>query len=101
VLLVARLSAMDSARLRRDLGLARARRITVTVAIGATGFTAVTALVAATSLPGHTVGSTNALAQQASTGTLSSGSVQPGLTGPAQVPQYGYGGTPVAVSGGS
>ena len=71
------------------------------VAIGATGFTAVAALVAATSLPGHTVGSTNAAGQQGSTGTLSSGSVQPGFVGPAQVPQYGYGGTPVAVSGGS
>ena len=98
---MARLSAIDSARLRRDLGLTRARRITVSVAIGATGFTVVAALIAATSLPGHTVGSTNAAGRQGSTGTLASGSVPPGFAGPAQVPQYGYGGTPVAVSGGS
>ncbi len=92
---------MDSARLRRDLGLARARRITVTVALGATGFTVAAATIAATSLPGHTVSSANAGGQQSSTGAGTSGSLQPGLTGPVQVPQYGYGGTPVAVSGGS
>ncbi len=73
----------------------------MTVAIGATGFTAVTALVAATSLPGHAVASANTGGQQTSIGTDTSGSVQPGLTGPAQVPQYGYGVAPVAVSGGS
>ncbi len=98
---MARLSAMDSARLRRDLGLERARRITVTVALGATGFTVVAALVAATSLPGHTVASPNAGGQQTSAGGGTSGSVQPGFAGPEQVPQYGYGGTPVTVSGGS
>ena len=49
---MARQSNLDSARLRRDLGLARARRVTIYSAVGATAFTGVFALVAATSLPG-------------------------------------------------
>jgi len=93
---MARQSQLDSARLRRDLGLARARRFTVYAAIGATGFTGVLALVAATSFPGRTP----AAAPQAGS-TDNTGNASPGLAAPIQQPQYGYGGAPVAISGGS
>jgi len=94
---MARQSQLDSARLRRDLGLARARRVTVYSAVGATAFTAVFAIVAATSLPGHTVGTTPVTQP----GTTDNGGItQPGIGAPIQAPQYGYG-APVTVSGGS
>jgi hypothetical protein len=95
---MARQSQLDSARLRRDLGLARARRLTVYSAVGATAFTGVLALVAATSFPGHTANTTPA-AQPGSTD--SSNAPQPGLVVPVQQPQYAYGGAPVAVTGSS
>jgi hypothetical protein len=91
---MARQSQMDSARLRRDLGLARARRLTVYAAVGATGFTGVLALVAATSFPGRAATTTPG-------STDNGGATQPGLSAPVQQPQYAYGGAPVAVSGGS
>ena len=81
----------------RDLGLARARRLTVYTAVGATAFTGVLALVAATSFPGRTA--TAPAAQPGSTDN--GGNTQPGLTAPIQQPQYAYGGAPVAISGGS
>jgi hypothetical protein len=92
-----RQSQLDSARLRRDLGLARARRLTVYTAVGATAFTGVFALVAATSLPGHTVTTTPATQPGV---TDNGGVTQPGISAPIQPPQYGSG-VPVAVSGGS
>lgn len=92
-----RQSQLDSARLRRDLGLARARRLTAYTAVGATAFTAVFALVAATSLPGHTV-TTSPPTQPGVTDN--GGTTQPALSTPIQPPQYGSG-VPVAVSGGS
>ncbi|MFZ0129089.1 MAG: hypothetical protein WAL77_06675 [Candidatus Dormiibacterota bacterium] len=95
---MARPSQLDYARLRRDHGLARARRLTVYSAVGATAFTGVFALVAATSLPGHSV-TTSPAAQPGSTDN--GGTTQPGLSPPVQQPQYAYGGAPVAVSGGS
>lgn len=95
---MARQSQLDSARLRRDLGLARARRVTVYTAVGATAFTGVLALVAATSFPGRAATTTPAT-QPGSTDN--GGGIQPGFTGPAQQPQYAYGGPPVAISGGS
>jgi hypothetical protein len=91
-----RQSQLDSARLRRDLGLARARRLTVYTAVGATAFTGVFALVAATSFPGRSA--TTAPATQP--GTAGNGGItQPGLSAPVQQPAYG--GAPIAVSGGS
>ena len=93
-----RQSQLDSARLRRDLGLARARRLTVYSAVGATAFTGVFALVAATSFPGRSPSSTPAT-QPGSTDT--GGVTQPGLSVPIQQPQPAYGGAPVAISGGS
>jgi hypothetical protein len=95
---VARYTAMDSARLRRDLGLARARRITFLAAVGATGFTTVLALVAATTAPGR---SAPAASQSNPSGGADSGAVQPGLNAPGQLPAVGNGGSPVAVTGGS
>jgi hypothetical protein len=91
-----RQSQLDFARLRRDLGLARARRLTVYTAIGATVFTGVFALVAATSFPGRSPTTTPAT-QPGSTGN--GGFTQPGLSPPVQQPEYG--GAPIAVSGGS
>ena len=93
---MARLSKLDSARRRRDLGLARARRLTTYSAIGATAFTGVFAIAAATSIPGRSA--TTSPATQ--TGD-SSGSTSPGLSAPAQQPQNAYGGAPVVISGGS
>ena len=93
-----RQSQLDSARLRRDLGLARARRLTVYTAVGATAFTGVFALVAATSVPGRSSSSAPAT-QPGSTDT--GGVTQPGLSAPVQLPQQAYGGAPVAISGGS
>jgi hypothetical protein len=95
---VARYTQMDSARLRRDLGLARARRITFLVAVGATAFTTVLALVAATTAPGR---STAAPSQSNPSGGGNAGAVQPGLIGPGQLPGAGNGGSPVVVTGGS
>jgi hypothetical protein len=93
-----RQSQLDSARLRRDLGLARARRLTVYTAVGATAFTGVFALVAATSFPGRSPSS----APAAQPGSTDNGGVtQPGLSPPVQQPQPVYGGAPVAISGGS
>jgi hypothetical protein len=95
---VPRYTQMDSARLRRDLGLARARRITFLVALGATGFTTVLALVAATTAPGR---SPSPASQANPSGGGNTGAVQPGLNVPAQLPSAGYGGSPVVVTGGS
>lgn len=94
---MARYTQLESARLRRDLGLTRARRITVLVAVAASGFTAVLALIAATSVPGRSAPSTSADAS----GVSNPGSVQPNLSGPGQLPQAANGGAPAAVSGGS
>ena len=94
---MARYTQMDSARLRRDLGLARARRITFLVAVGATGFTTLLALVAATTAPGRSASPS----QSNPSGGGNSGAVQPGLIGPGQLPGAGIGGPPVAVTGGS
>jgi len=96
---VARYTQLESARLRRDLGLARARRITLLAAVGASGFTAVLALVAATTAPGRPTpsGSTSSDAS----GATNPGTVQPNLSGPGQLPQAANGGIPSAVSGGS
>ena len=91
-----RQSQLDSARLRRDLGLARARRLTVYTAVGATVFTGVFALVAATSFPGRSPVATPAT-QPGS--TANGGVPQPGLSPPIQQPAYGS--APIAVSGGS
>jgi hypothetical protein len=95
---MARQSQLDSARLRRDLGLARARRLTVYSAVGATAFTGVFALVAATSFPGRSA-TTAPATQPGPTGN--GGVTQPGLTAPVQQPQPAYGGAPVTISGGS
>lgn len=95
---MARHSHMDAARLRRDLGLARARRLTVYTALGATAFTGVIALVAATSFPGRTPASATAAEPG---GNNSTGTTPPGLVAPIQQPQSAYGGTPVTISGGS
>jgi hypothetical protein len=89
---------MDSARLRRDLGLARARRITFLAAIGATGFTTVLALVAATTAPGR---SPSSASQSNPSGSNNPGVVPPGLNAPGQLPSVGNGGSPVVVTGGS
>jgi hypothetical protein len=95
---VARYTQLDSARLRRDLGLARARRITFLAAVGATGFTAAFALIAATTAPGRSASSPSTSSNP--TGS-NPGTVQPNLTGPGQLPQAADGGAPVVVSGGS
>jgi hypothetical protein len=93
---MARQTKLDSARLRRDLGLARARRLTVYAGVGATAFTGVFAMVAATSHPGRSVTTSPAL----QTGD-SAGLTIPGLSAPAQPPQYADGGAPAVISGGS
>jgi hypothetical protein len=97
---VARQTQLESARLRRDLGLARARRLTVTAALGATGLTALIAFVAATTIPGRAASTAHQL-QNTPSGGDQTGPSQPGLNGPGQLPQPVNGGVPVAISGGS
>lgn len=97
---MARQTQLELARLRRDLGLARARRLTIATAVGATELTAVIALVAATTIPGRTAGSSQQSTTTPSEGD-SSGASQPGLTGPGQLPQAVNGGVPIVISGGS
>jgi uncharacterized membrane protein len=96
-----RSSPLDAARLRRDLGLARARRFTVYAAMGATGLTAVIAFGAALSIPGRSAAAASP-ATQANPGAIGvPGGTQPGLTGPISAPQNGNPGAPIVVSGGS
>jgi hypothetical protein len=97
---VARQTQLESARLRRDLGLARARRLTIAAALGATGLTVLIAVVAATTIPGRSAGASQQ-AQNPTSGGDQTGVSQPGLNGPGQLPQPVNGGVPVAISGGS
>ncbi len=98
---------LNSARLRRDLSLVLRRRLTIAAGVGATGLTVVFSLVAATTAPGHTTSTPQPTqpnpAQpntQAPDNTQPSFS-QPGFNVPSQAPQSGFGGSPVAISGGS
>ena len=95
---------LDSARLRRDLSLALRRRLTLYAGIGAAGLTLVFTLIAATTAPGHAAPAANSPPQ------LDPGAAQdpqepvdnqPSVVVPLQPPQNGFGGSPVAVSGGS
>lgn len=90
----------------RDEGLARARRLTWWAAIGATGFTALGAAIAAQTIPGHALGQAPAAAAPATSTDNGSGSapVDPNAGSanpPIQQPQSGGGPAPVAVSGSS
>jgi hypothetical protein len=96
-----RYTQLETARLRRDLGLARARRITVYAGVGAAGLTAVIALVAATTAPGRSLSASSAAAQADSNGQQTSGVSSPEFVVPGQPPIAGNGGVPIAVSGGS
>jgi hypothetical protein len=95
---------LDSARLRRDLSLVLRRRLTLYAAIGAAGLTVVFSLIAATTAPGHATPPANPLpgsdpgSNQQPQAPIDS---QPNLVIPAQQPQSGFGGAPVAISGGS
>jgi hypothetical protein len=91
---------LDSARLRRDLSLALRRRITLYAAIGAAGLTAFFSIVAATTAPGKAAppSQPDPSATEAPPQPLDN---QPSLVVPVQPPQSGFGGPPVAISGGS
>ena len=100
---------LNSARQRRDLSLALRRRLTIAAGLGAAGLTIVFSLVAATTSPGRATPSTNATTQPDPTAGAQSRApvdnqpsfTQPGFQVPAQAPQSGVGGSPVAISGGS
>ncbi len=100
---------LDSARLRRDLSLLLRRRITLYAGIGAAACTVVLSVVAATSAPGHaTPPATPPAVVDPTTGqspqqpvTQQPVTQQPSFFVPAQAPQAGSGGGPVASSGGS
>jgi hypothetical protein len=95
---------LDSARLRRDLSLALRRRITLYAAIGAAGFTVVFSIVAATTAPGKPAPAATPPSQpdpSAADAPQQPVDNQPSLVVPVQPPQSGFGGPPVAVSGGS
>jgi hypothetical protein len=110
---------LDSARLRRDLSLALRRRLTIAAGVGAAGLTVVFSLIAATTAPGKTTpaGTTPTQADPTSNtqpqtptgdqpgfsqpGFSQPGSNQPSFQIPSQAPQSGFGGSPVAISGGS
>jgi hypothetical protein len=97
---MARYSQLDSARLRRDLGLARARKITVYAGVGAASLTTVIALVAATTAPGRSLSTAPSTTQSNAAGEPT-GVTSPDLVPPGEFPGAGNGGVPVAVSGGS
>ncbi|HEY6471188.1 MAG TPA: hypothetical protein VI434_15650 [Candidatus Dormibacteraeota bacterium] len=96
-----RSSPLDSARRRRDQGLARARKITVYAGVSASGLTALIALVAATTAPGRSVATAPAATQTNAPGDPTTGVTSPGFVPPGEVPTGGNGGIPSAVSGGS
>jgi hypothetical protein len=102
---------LDSARLRRDLSLLLRRRITLYAGVAAAGCTVVLSVVAATTAPGHATPSTQTTPPAVvdpTTGqspqqpvTQQPVTQQPSFFVPAQAPQAGSGGGPVAISGGS
>ena len=94
-----RYSQLDSARLRRDLGLALARKITVYAGVGAAGLTAAIALVAFATAPGRAAAP--ASTQTNASGDPTTGVTSPNFVPPDQLPIGGNGGVPIAVSGGS
>lgn len=92
---------LDSARLRRDLSLALRRRITLYAAIGAAGLTAFFSIVAATTAPGKATPPPSQPDPSATEVPQQPVDNQPSLVVPVQPPQSGFGGPPVAISGGS
>ena len=95
---------LDSARRRRDLSLAFRRRLTVSAAVGATGLTVIFSLIAATTAPGRATPSATSPTQPNRTSDPASQAPagnQPAFSVPEQPPQSGFGGSPVAISGGS
>lgn len=92
---------LDSARLRRDVSLVLRRRLVAYAAFGAAGLTGMLTLVAATTIPGHSAPVTPPVSQPDPGGTDPQAVTGPGLSVPAQRPQSGFGGPPVAISGGS
>ena len=99
---------LDSARLRRDLSLLLRRRITLYAGIAAAGCTVVLSVVAATTAPGHATAAGPPAAVDPTTGPSPQQPVAqqpapqaPSFFVPAQAPQSGSGGGPVAISGGS
>jgi hypothetical protein len=98
---------LNSARQRRDLSLALRRRLTIAAGLAATGLTVVFSLIAATTAPGRTTPPAPTQPDRTS-GTQPQTPVnnqpsfaQPGFNVPSQAPQSGFGGSPVAISGGS
>ena|SRR5579862_9802647 len=95
---------LNSARLRRDLSLALRRRLTIAAGIGATGLTVVFSLVAATTAPGRTTPTPQPGPAQPNLQAPDNNQpsfTQPAFNVPSQAPQSGFGGSPVAISGGS
>jgi hypothetical protein len=100
---------LDSARLRRDLSLALRRRLTIAAGIGAAGLTVVFSLIAATTAPGRTTATaaqpdptSNPQAPTDNQPAFNQPSFeQPSFQQPTQPPSSGFGGSPVAISGGS
>jgi hypothetical protein len=90
------------AQRRRDDALGRVRRITVYTGMGAVAFTAAASLVAATTIPGRSTGSSNAdAAPTTQPGDTGDNGGVPQDGGGVQPPQPGGGGVPAAVTGGS
>jgi hypothetical protein len=94
-------SELDSARQRRDLSLVLRRRLTVSVAVGATALTAVFMLVAAATAPGKADAPASAKSRPEAQPTTAPATTQPGFNPPAQLPQSGFGQPPSVISGGS
>ena len=92
---------MDSARLRRDVSLLLRRRLVVYAAFGAAGLTGMLTLVAAGTIPGHSSPVAPPVSQPEPAATDPQTRTDPGLSVPAERPQSGFGGSPVAISGGS
>jgi hypothetical protein len=100
---------LNSARLRRDLSLALRRRLTIAAGVGAAGLTIFFSLIAATTAPGRTTPDSTTPTQPEPTSNAQQqlpsdnqpSFQQPSFQQPSQVPQNGFGGSPVTISGGS
>ena len=93
---------LQIAQRKRDLGLAKLRQITVWVAVGGVGATlGLSYLAAITPLGQNSVNASSGVGSNQVNANQSGNNNGVGLVVPAQLPQAGFGGIGVSVTGGS